>query len=88
MKKIRMNRSDVVMTSKGPVSLNEGQEYPIDDRLTKTVADTLVGRNFAVYVKETARFLAELKNVSLEKLAEKTTHNFESLFRIEIKKPR
>lgn len=47
-----------------------------------------IQRNEPVYVKETARFLAELKNVSLEKLAEITTHNFESLFRIEIKKPR
>lgn len=47
-----------------------------------------IQRNEPVYVKETARFLAELKNVSLEKLAEKTTNNFESLFQIEIKKPR
>ncbi len=47
-----------------------------------------IQRNEPVYVKETARFLAELKNVSLEKLAEKTTSNFESLFQIEIQKPR
>ena len=47
-----------------------------------------IQRNEPVYVKETASFLAELKNVSLEALAEKTTHNFESLFQIEIKKPR
>jgi TatD DNase family protein len=47
-----------------------------------------IQRNEPIYVKETAQFLAELKNVSMEKLAEKTTHNFESLFQIEIKKLR
>jgi TatD DNase family protein len=47
-----------------------------------------INRNEPVYVKETAGFLAELKNVSLEKCAEITTNNFESLFQIEIKKLR
>jgi TatD DNase family protein len=47
-----------------------------------------IQRNEPVYVKETAKLLAELKNVSIEKFAEKTTNNFESLFQIEIKKPR
>jgi TatD DNase family protein len=47
-----------------------------------------IQRNEPVYVKETAGFLAELKKVSMDKLAEKTTHNFESLFQIEIKKLR
>ncbi|MGD9344929.1 MAG: TatD family hydrolase [Candidatus Aminicenantes bacterium] len=47
-----------------------------------------IERNEPVYVKETAQFLAKLKNVSLERLAERTTSNFESLFQIEIQKPR
>lgn len=47
-----------------------------------------IQRNEPRYVKETARFLAELKNLPLEVLAEKTTSNFESLFQIEIQKPR
>ena len=71
-------------------------QMPLEKILVETDSPYLVPipyrgkiqRNEPVYVKETARFLAELKNVSLEKLAEKTTHNFESLFRIEIKKPR
>lgn len=45
-------------------------------------------RNEPVYVKETARCLAQLKNVSMDELAAETTRNFESLFQIEIKKPR
>jgi TatD DNase family protein len=47
-----------------------------------------IQRNEPVYVKETARLLAELKNLPLETLAEKTTSNFESLFQIEIQIPR
>jgi TatD DNase family protein len=76
------------------------REVAIQTPLEKTLVETdspylvptpyrgKVQRNEPVYVKETARFLAELKNVSMEKLAEKTTHNFESLFQIEIKKLR
>ena len=45
-----------------------------------------IKKNEPVYVKETARVLAELKKISLEELAEKTTLNFQSLFRFEIKK--
>lgn len=71
-------------------------QTPLDKLLVETDSPYLVPaphrgkiqRNEPVYVKETARFLAELKNVSLETLAEKTTLNFESLFQIEIKKPR
>jgi len=45
-----------------------------------------IKRNEPAYVKETARALAELKKISLDELAEKTTLNFQSLFRFEIKK--
>lgn len=44
-----------------------------------------VKRNEPFYVKETARFLAELKNVALNELAEACTNNFEVCFRFEIK---
>lgn len=44
-----------------------------------------VKRNEPVYVKETARVLAGLRNMTLEEIEENTTHNFESLFQIEIK---
>jgi len=78
-------------------SLREvAKKTPLEKTLIETDSPYLVPtpyrgkiqRNEPVYVKETAGFLAELKNVSLEKLAEKTTHNFESLFQIEIKKLR
>jgi len=45
-----------------------------------------IKRNEPVYVKETARVLAELKKISLDELAEKTTFNFQALFKFEIKK--
>ena len=41
-------------------------------------------RNEPAYVREVARVLAEIKNVSLEKLAEKTSKNFQTLFMFEI----
>jgi TatD DNase family protein len=71
-------------------------QTPLEKLLVETDSPYLVPvpyrgkiqRNEPVYVKETARFLAELKNLSMEALAEKTTSNFESLFQIEIQKPR
>lgn len=45
-------------------------------------------RNEPAYVIEVAKVLAGLKNVSLGKLAETTSKNFESLFLFEIKNPR
>ena len=44
-----------------------------------------VHRNEPVYVKEIAKYLAELKNISLEDLAARTTENFKNLFRFEIR---
>jgi len=41
-----------------------------------------IKRNEPVYVKEVAQWLADLKNVSFEHLAEITKQNFESLFHI------
>ena len=43
-----------------------------------------IPRNEPVYVKEIAKYLAELKKISLETLAEHTTENFKHLFRFEI----
>ena len=71
-------------------------QTPVEKLLIETDSPYLVPvpyrgkiqRNEPRYVKETARFLAELKNMRLEVLAEKTTSNFESLFQIEIQKPR
>jgi TatD DNase family protein len=45
-----------------------------------------IKRNEPAFVKETAKVLAELKKVTLAELAEITTHNFETLFKFEIKK--
>ncbi|UCC41692.1 MAG: TatD family hydrolase [Candidatus Aminicenantes bacterium] len=42
-------------------------------------------RNEPAYMIETAKILAELKNVSLDKLGSITSQNFESLFMFEIK---
>jgi TatD DNase family protein len=71
-------------------------QTPLEKLLVETDSPYLVPvpyrgkiqRNEPVYVKETARSLAGLKNVSLDLLAEKTTSNFESLFQIEIQNPR
>jgi len=41
-----------------------------------------IKRNEPVYVRDTARTLADLKDMTFEQLAEATTHNFESLFQI------
>jgi len=43
-----------------------------------------IQRNEPAYVKEIAKYLAELKKISLETLAEQTTENFKHLFRFEI----
>ena len=41
-------------------------------------------RNEPAFVREVARTRAEIKNISMEELAEKTTKNFQSLFMFEI----
>jgi TatD DNase family protein len=45
-------------------------------------------RNEPAYVIEVAKVLAGLKNVTLDKLADTTSKNFESLFLFEIKNSR
>lgn len=45
-------------------------------------------RNEPLFVKQIAKFLAELKRIDIEKLADVTTQNFESLFAFEIRKMR
>lgn len=86
-----------ILTFPKAISLREvAIRTPLEKILVETDSPYLVPtpyrgkikRNEPIYVKETARFLAELKNVPMEKLAEITTHNFESLFQIEIKKLR
>ncbi len=67
---------------------------PLDKILIETDSPFLVPspfrgrikRNEPAFVRETARVLAELKKIPLDELAEITTHNFETLFQIEIKK--
>lgn len=44
-----------------------------------------VKRNEPIYIKETAKFLAELKDVPLKVLEETTTNNFQSCFGFDIK---
>lgn len=67
------------------------RRIPLERQLIETDAPYLVPQAFrgrikrnAVYVKEVAHSLAEIKNVPLVELAEKTTKNFQSLFLFEI----
>lgn len=63
-------------------------KVPLDHLLVETDAPYLAPipyrgqRNEPAYVAETARFLAELRGLSLEELASITTKNFERLFRL------
>ncbi len=63
-------------------------KVPLDRVLVETDAPYLAPvpyrgqRNEPAYVAETARFLAELRSVSLEELASITTKNFQRLFRL------
>lgn len=67
-------------------------QVPLEKLLVETDSPYLVPapfrgkiqRNEPVYVKEVAHWLADLKNVSMEHIAEVTKQNFESLFQIAI----
>ncbi|MFC5863807.1 TatD family hydrolase [Acidicapsa dinghuensis] len=63
-------------------------KVPLDRILVETDAPYLAPvpyrgqRNEPAYVAQTARFLADLRGISLEELASVTTKNFERLFRL------
>ena len=44
-----------------------------------------IRRNEPLYVRETGRFLASLRNISYEELSDQTTQNFSECFMFEIK---
>jgi len=72
------------------------EKIPLEKLLVETDSPYLVPfplkgkkkRNEPAHVIETAKVLAGIKKVSLEKLACATSQNFESLFMFEIKNPR
>jgi TatD DNase family protein len=72
------------------------ERIPIEKLLVETDSPYLVPfplkgkkkRNEPAYVIETAKVLAGIKKISLDKLAFATSKNFESLFMFEIKNPR
>jgi TatD DNase family protein len=69
------------------------KKIPVERLLIETDSPYLVPfplqetkkRNEPAFVTETAKVLAELKELPLEELADKTSRNFESLFSFEIK---
>ncbi|MBN2246596.1 MAG: TatD family hydrolase [Candidatus Aminicenantes bacterium] len=82
-----------ILTYPSAVKVREAAVFtPLDRILVETDSPYLppipfrrrVNRNEPVYVKETAKYLAELKNITLEDLATHTTENFEDLFQFEI----
>jgi len=86
-----------ILTFPGAFNLREiAKKIPIERLLVETDAPYLtpipfrgkVKRNEPVYVKETAKLLASLKNIPYEELALRTTKNFEDCFLFEIAKPR
>lgn len=72
------------------------KKIPVERLLVETDSPYLVPfplqetkkRNEPAYVAETAKVLADLKELRLEELADKTSRNFESLFSFEIKNMR
>lgn len=70
------------------------KKIPLDKLLVETDSPYLIPvpyrgktkRNKPVFVKEIAQYLAALKDISVDRLAEATTKNFISLFLFEIKK--
>jgi TatD DNase family protein len=72
------------------------KKIPLEKLLVETDAPYLVPfvlrskkkRNEPAHVIETAKVLAAIKNISVDRLAGTTSQNFESLFMFEIKNPR
>jgi TatD DNase family protein len=82
-----------ILTYPNAIKVREAAIFtPLDRILIETDSPYLtpapfrrkIKRNEPVYVKEIAKYLAELKNISLEKLTACTTKNFKNLFRFEI----
>jgi TatD DNase family protein len=80
-----------ICTFKNSSQLHDVIKYlPIDKILIETDAPFLApvpfrGKvNQPAYVYHVAETIASLKNLSLEFVAEQTTHNFEQLFRLQI----
>lgn len=80
-----------IVTFKNAVELQDvAREIPMDRILVETDAPYLTpvpfrGKaNQPAYVRNTAEYLADLKEVSLEALAEATTKNFETLFGVDV----
>lgn len=78
-----------IVTFKNAKDLAEvAKKIPMDKLLIETDAPYLAPvpkrgkENQPAYVRHTAEFLAELRGVSLESIAEKTTNNFLDLFQI------
>jgi TatD DNase family protein len=82
-----------ILTYPSALNVREAAIFtPLDKILIETDSPYLtpvpyrrkIQRNEPLYVKEIAKYLAELKKISLETLAEQTTENFKHLFRFEI----
>jgi TatD DNase family protein len=78
-----------IVTFKNAVSMQEtAKKVPLDKMLIETDAPYLAPEPFRgkpnepSYVKHTAEFLANLKQVSLEEFGEQTTRNFFDLFKL------
>ncbi len=85
-----------ILTFPKAQSLREiAEKIPLEKLLVETDSPYLVPfplkgekkRNEPAYVIETAKTLAGIRNISLDKLAFATSQNFESLFMFEIKNP-
>lgn len=86
--------SGIITFPKAHLLREVAQKIPLEKLLVETDSPYLVPvpfrskkkRNEPAYVLETAKVLADLKKVSLGKLAETTSRNFEFLFMFEINK--
>lgn len=80
-----------IITFKNAEDLREAAKYvPLDRLLIETDSPYLAPvpyrgkENQPAYVYEIAKYMAILKNISLETLAQQTTHNFSTLFNLEL----